>query len=67
MYYDVKEMRHIVWPGRDANPNDDVPEPDYSDWGKRYACLRYLHFIAYVVKSIQELRERIERLKNNKK
>jgi hypothetical protein len=67
MYYDVKELRHIVWPGRDANPNDDTPEPDYSDWGKRHTCLRYLHFIAYVVKSIQELRERIERLKNNKK
>ena len=50
----------------DANPNDDAPEADYSDWGKRYACLRYLHFIAYVVRSIQELRERIERLKNNK-
>ena len=67
MYYDVREMRHIVWPDRDANPNEDAPEPDYSDWGKRPACLRYLHFIAYVVKSIQELRERIERLKNNKK
>jgi len=66
MYYDVREMRHIVWPDRDANPNDDAPEADYSDWGKRYACLRYLHFIAYVVRSIQELRERIERLKNNK-
>lgn len=67
MYYDVREMRHIVWPDRDANPNEDVPEPDYSDWGKRPACLRYLHFVAYVVKSIQELKERIERLKNNKK
>jgi hypothetical protein len=66
MYYDVREMRHIVWPDRDANPNDDAPEADYSDWGKRYACLRYLHFIAYVVRSIQELRGRIERLKNNK-
>jgi len=63
MYYDVREMRHIVWPDRDANPNDDAPEADYSDWGKRYACLRYLHFIAYVVRSIQELRERMERLK----
>ena len=67
MYYNVREMRHIVWPDRDANPNDDAPEPDYSDWGKRHACLRYLHFIAYVVKSIQELRERIETLKNNRK
>jgi hypothetical protein len=67
MYYDVPEMRHIVWPDRDANPNEHTPEPNYSDWGKRPACLRYLHFIAYVVKSIQELRERIERLKNNKK
>jgi hypothetical protein len=66
MYYGVREMRHIVWPDRDANPNDDAPEADYSDWGKRYACLRYLHFIAYVVRSIQELRGRIERLKNNK-
>jgi len=63
IYYDVKEMRHIVWTDRDATPNDDAPEPDYSDWGKRHACLRYLHFIAYVVRSIQELRERIERLK----
>jgi len=67
IYYDARELRHVVWPGRDANPNDDAPEPDYSDWGKRHACLRYLHFIAYVVKSVQELRERIERLKNNRK
>jgi hypothetical protein len=67
MYYGVREMRHIVWPDRDANPNDDAPEPNYSDWGKRHACLRYLHFIAYVVKSIQELKERMERLKNNRK
>ena len=66
MYYDAREMRHIVWPDRDASPNDDAPEPDYSDWGRRMACLRYLHFIAYVVKSIQELRVRIEKLKNNK-
>jgi hypothetical protein len=67
MYYGVREMRHIVWPDRDATPNDRAPEPNYSDWGKRHACLRYLHFIAYVVKSIQELRERMERLKNNRK
>jgi hypothetical protein len=67
MYYGVREMRHIVWPDRDATPNDRVPEPNYSDWGKRHACLRYLHFIAYVVKSIQELKERMERLKNNRK
>jgi len=66
VYYKAKELRHIVWPDRDANPNDDAPEPDYSDWGKRPACLRYPHLVAYVVKSIQELRERIERLKNNK-
>ena len=66
IYYDARELRHIVWPDRDSNPNDDAPEPGYSDWGKRPACLRYLHFIAYVVKSIQELKERIEQLKNNK-
>ena len=66
VYYNARELRHIVWPDRDANPNDDAPEPDYSDWGKRPACIRYPHLVAYVVKSIQELRERIERLKNNK-
>jgi len=66
VYYNAKELRHMVWPDRDAKPNDDAPEPDYSDWGKRPACIRYPHLVAYVVKSIQELRERIERLKNNK-
>lgn len=66
VYYNARELRHIVWPDRDAKPNDDAPEPDYSDWGKRPACIRYPHLVAYVVKSIQELRERIERLKNNK-
>jgi len=66
VYYDAREMRHIVWPDRDASPNDDAPEPDYSDWGKRMACLKYLQPIAYIVKSIQELRVRIEKLKNNK-
>jgi len=66
VYYDAREMRHIVWPDRDASPNDDAPEPDYSDWGRRMACLKYLQPIAYIVKSIQELRVRIEKLKNNK-
>lgn len=66
VYYNAKELRHMVWPDRDAKPNEDAPEPDYSDWGKRPACIRYPHLVAYVVKSIQELRERIERLKNNK-
>jgi hypothetical protein len=64
----LEEMRHVVWPGRDANPNDDAPEPDYSDWGKRHASLRYLHFMAYMsCNPFKELRERIERLKNNRK
>lgn len=67
VYYKAKELRHIVWPDRDANPNDDAPEPDYSDWGRRPACIRYPQLVAYIVKSIQELRERIELLKNNKK
>jgi hypothetical protein len=67
VYYKAKELRHIVWPDRDANPNDDAPEPDYSDWGIRPACIRYPQLVAYMVKSIQELRERIELLKNNKK
>ena len=66
VYYDAKELRHIVWPGRDSSPNEDAPESDYSDWGKRPACIRYPHLVAYVVKSIQELRERIETLKNNR-
>jgi hypothetical protein len=66
VYYNARELRHIVWPDRDASPNDDAPEKDYSDWGTRSACLRYPHLIAYIVKSIQELRVRIEKLKNNK-
>lgn len=66
VYYNAKELRHMVWPDRDAKPNDDAPEPDYSDWGKRPACIRYPHLVAYIVKSIHELRERVERLKNNK-
>jgi hypothetical protein len=66
MYYDVREMRHIVWPGIGANPNDDAPEDDYSDWGENPVCLKYLQFIPYVIKSIQELRERVELLKNNR-
>jgi len=66
VYYDAKELRHIVWPGRDSSPNEEAPESDYSDWGKRPACIRYPHLVAYVVKSIQELRERIETLKNNR-
>ena len=66
LYYDVPEMRHVVWPDRDASPNDDAPEPDYSDWGTRMACIRYFEIVPYIVKSIQELRVRIEKLKNNK-
>ena len=66
LYYDVPEIRHVVWPDRDASPNDDAPEPDYSDWGTRMACIRYFEIVPYIVKSIQELRVRIEKLKNNK-
>ena len=66
VYYNAKELRHMVWPDRDAKPNDGAPEPDYSDWGKRPACIRYPHLVAYIVKSIHELRGRIETLKNNK-
>jgi len=65
IYYDAPELKHIV----DVNdmsdnviiPSSDDPQkdPDYSDWGNMSAGVDYIQLIPYLIKSNQELNERI--------
>ena len=61
--------------GIDAEPVDIPPEkpfvdedptrdPDYSSWGTASAGVAYIQLVPYLIKSIQELQERIKVLEN---
>jgi len=66
IYYDTEELRHLVKLGKGAKPTKDKPnvdedpsiDPDYSNWGEP-ASVNYIGLIPYLVKSIQELNNRI--------
>ena len=74
IWYDAPELRHLVQLGDDANPTDIKPEapivgdiqqdPDYSSWGPKEASVNYNGLIAYLIKSNQELHNRIQALEN---
>jgi hypothetical protein len=71
VYYDAPELRHLINHDDRATPNDTVPDrrdprvdPDYRDWGKSQANVNYTGLIAYLVKSICELHERIAALES---
>ena len=68
IYYDAPELRHIVEIEDDKGdkiiPSSDDPQkdPDYSDWGDMAAGVDYIQLIPYLIKSNQELHERILKL-----
>ena len=78
IYYDAPELRYIVSTrngGMNTEPVDIPPEkpfvdedptkdPDYSSWGTGSAGVAYIQLVPYLIKSIQELQERIKVLEN---
>lgn len=71
VWYDTPELRHLVSHDKNANipvekpfvDDDPTKDPDYSSWGE-IAGLNYEGFIAYLIKSNQELHARIQALEN---
>jgi len=69
VWYDAPELRHIVSLPSDATPAEDKPtggddpqqDPDYDEagWGTRSAAISYTQIIPVLVKSNQELHERL--------
>lgn len=73
VFYDAPELRHLVHIPFDANRDalynsnitssqDPSIDPDYKDWGTKTASLNYIGLISYIVKSIQEMNERINQI-----
>jgi hypothetical protein len=69
IWYDVPELRHLVWLAEGAEPTEEKPvassddprdDPDYSAWGPNASSLSYEQLIPYLIKSIQELEARIK-------
>ena len=69
VWYDVPELRHIISLLSDATPAEEKPtgsddlqeDPDYDSagWGTESASVSYTQLIPLLVKSNQELHERI--------
>ena len=69
IYYDCPELRHLISLPSDATPAEDKPtgsddpqeDPDYDEagWGTQSASVSYTQIIPVLVKSNQELHERI--------
>ena len=76
IYYKEPELMHLVHIGKpefdeegNSIPLPEIPssidpseDPDYSSWGKEPASLTYIGLIAYLVKSNNELHERVNAL-----
>ena len=64
IWYDAPELRHMVYPYKTPNEtrevNEDIQQdPDYSDWGPVAAQVNYFGLIPYLIKSFQELHEKV--------
>jgi len=64
IWYDTPELRHMVYPYKTPNEtrqvNEDIQQdPDYSDWGPVAAQVNYFGVIPYLIKSFQELHEKV--------
>ena len=69
IYYDCPELRHLISLPSDATPAEENPtgsddpkeDPDYDSagWGTESASVSYTQLIPVLVKSNQELHERI--------
>lgn len=64
--YNISDLRHLVDIPHDKSGNlitdpslDPNADPNYNNWGTTSASLNYIGLIAYLVKSIQELNDRI--------
>ncbi len=74
VWYDAPELRHIVSLPRDATPAEEKPtggddpqqDPDYDEagWGTESASISYTQLIPLLVKSNQQLHERIKSLES---
>ena len=73
-YYDCPELRHLISLPSDANPAQEKPtggddpqqDPDYDEagWGTESASISYTQLIPLLVKSNQQLHERIKSLES---
>ena len=69
IYYDCPELRHLISLPSDATPAEEKPtgsddpqeDPDYDEagWGTESASVSYTQIIPVLVKSNQELHERL--------
>ena len=79
VWYAAPELRHCILLGRDADGNEVVPDedidigddvtndPDYSNHGwssTEHSAINYNSLIGYLIKSNQELHERLTKLEN---
>ena len=75
IWYNCPELRYIVNISDDASPAEEKPipetddiqqDPDYdaAGWGTTAASVNYTNLIPYLIKSNQELHERIKVLEN---
>jgi hypothetical protein len=60
VWRETPDIRHIVRPAADAQPDED-------DWGSQYAKLDYISLIAYVIKALQELEGRVTNIESQNK
>jgi hypothetical protein len=72
VYYSAPEMRHLVRVAEIAGdvdtltpaPSDDPSQdPDYSVWGDKPSGIKYIQFIPYLIKGIQEIVTELPRSK----
>ena len=66
VYYDTPELRHALTLPHDAESDIETNRlPNYENWGNDRASMELAPIIPYLVKSIQELKARIEALENS--
>ena len=72
VFYSAPELRHIVNVSETAGdietltpaPSDDpTQDPDYSVWGDKPSGIKYIQFIPYLIKGIQEIVTELPRSK----
>jgi len=72
VYYSAPELRHLVTVAETAGdidtltpaPSDDPSQdPDYSVWGDKPSGIKYIQFIPYLIKGIQEIVTELPRSK----
>ena len=72
VYYSAPELRHLVTVSETAGdidtltpaPSDDpTQDPDYSVWGDKPSGIKYIQFIPYLIKGIQEIVTELPRSK----